>query len=388
VLPLQKELFDVIIIDEATQCDIASCLPSLQRAKKAVIAGDPNQLRHISFLSKAKQSEFLAKYDMAETMEYDYRNTSVLDLFSEKIASQQSVVFLNEHYRSLPEIISFSNKEFYDRRLKVMTEKPINYGHHPVVFNFCKDGKREEAGYNKSETEWIIKTIKEIVESDIMGTPSIGVLSPFRKQVDYISSEIMKHFPLQTIDKHNILVGTAHSFQGEERDIMFISLSLDTDSHSAAYRFMEIPNVFNVAITRAKSKQYIVHSIRKESLKSGSLLHKFFDFYSAGINNHCIDSNENYDHFAAAIIDRLSNMNLKVLSAVPIAGHTMDLVVTNGDKALGIDLIGFPGDFADAYPIERYKMFNRAGLKVIPITYSAWCESPEACIEHIQQNLT
>ncbi len=387
VLPLRKELFDVVIIDEATQCDVASCVPALQRAKKAVIAGDPNQLRHISFLSKAKQAEFLAKYEMAETAEYDYRNTSILDLFAEKIQSQENVIFLNEHYRSLPDIISFSNREFYDSRLKIMTEKPINYRKRPVIFKYCKDGRRNESGYNEVEAKAIIEKIKLIIESQELTPPSIGILSPFRKQVDHISSEILKNFSLDTINRYNILVGTAHSFQGEERDIMFISLSVDADSHSASFRFIDNPNVFNVAITRAKSKQYIFHSIEKQQLKPGAMLHKFFDYYQNPVHKKLDNHNKVFDKFAKDVCEVLNKHNISTQVALPIAGHTMDIVANNNHKAIGIDLIGFPGDFAEAYPVERYKMFNRAGMKVIPLPYSNWVNSREESIQYVLRSL-
>ncbi len=387
VLPLKKNLFELVIIDEATQCDIASCLPTLQRAKKAVIAGDPNQLRHISFLSKAKQAEFLEKYDMAETSEYDYRNTSILDLYSEKIENHQNVVFLNEHYRSLPEIISFSNKEFYDNRLKIMTEKPINYGSHPVIFQHCKKGRRELSGINVLESELILNQIQQLIKDSGNKIQSIGVLSPFRKQVDHISAEIMKNFSLEIIDKHKILVGTAHSFQGEERDIMFISLCVDVSSHSAAFRFIDNPNVFNVAMTRAKSKQHIVHSVSLNELKAGTLLYKFFDFYLNSTPKQVETRDEIFDVFAKEVSRSLNSVHIATQIAIPIAGHTMDIVANNGQKAIGIDLIGFPGDFAEAYPIERYKMFNRAGMKVIPLPYSSWRNHREECIGYIGKSL-
>lgn len=387
VLPLKKELFDVVIIDEATQCDVASCLPALQRAKKAVIAGDPNQLRHISFLSKAKQAEFLSKYDMAETAEYDYRNTSILDLFAEKIQSQENVVFLNEHYRSLPDIISFSNREFYDSRLKIMTEKPINYKKRPVIFQYCKNGKRDPAGYNDIETKQIIEKLRHITESQELAPPSIGILSPFRKQVDHISSEILKNFSLDTINRYNILVGTAHSFQGEERDIMFLSLSVDVDSHSASFRFIDNPNVFNVAITRAKSKQYIIHSIEKHHLKPGSMLHKFFDYYQNSVSKQLETDSDIFDNFAKEVCEMLNKHDIYTQVGLSIAGHTMDIVANNDNKAIGIDLIGFPGDFAEAYTLERYKMFNRAGMKVIPLPYSNWINSREESIQYVLRSL-
>ena len=114
-LPLQKEFFDLAIIDEASQCDIASCLPIIQRAKRVVIVGDPKQLKHVSFLSRSAQMALEEKNGIVRgpaEIYTDYRNTSILDLVNDRITNQEQVCFLNEHFRSQPQIIAFSNKAF------------------------------------------------------------------------------------------------------------------------------------------------------------------------------------------------------------------------------------------------------------------------------------
>ncbi|MCG8570468.1 MAG: AAA family ATPase, partial [Spirochaetes bacterium] len=126
VLPFEKEIFDIAIIDEATQCDIASTLPVFQRAKRVVIVGDPNQLRHISFLSHNLQQKIANRYQLDEDQKefFSFRDASILDLVQQTINNPEQIHFLDEHFRSHPEIISFSNEKFYHNRLKVMTEKP------------------------------------------------------------------------------------------------------------------------------------------------------------------------------------------------------------------------------------------------------------------------
>ncbi len=127
VLPQQKELFDLVIIDEASQCDMATSMAAIQRAKRVVICGDPNQLRHSSFLSKPKMLQLLQKegLDQSYLVNFNFRETSLLDMISRQLKSQNQVSFLDEHYRSVPEIIRFSNKEFYSNSLRVMNERPI-----------------------------------------------------------------------------------------------------------------------------------------------------------------------------------------------------------------------------------------------------------------------
>ena len=111
-LPMKPGMFDVAIIDEASQCDIASCFPILYRAKKAVIVGDDKQLPHLSFLEKAKEQSFLSQYGIPDKYQlmWRFRTNSMFDLAD--YYSMNSVM-LDEHFRSLPPIIEFSNREFY-----------------------------------------------------------------------------------------------------------------------------------------------------------------------------------------------------------------------------------------------------------------------------------
>ena len=125
-LPHQRELFDVAVIDEASQCDLASSLPLLQRARRAVIVGDPKQLRHLSFVSRSRQEELARRYGLGkgEAAELNYRDRSLLDLAIERIDSAGAIHLLNEHFRSQPEIIHFSNSRFYSGKLNIMSDRP------------------------------------------------------------------------------------------------------------------------------------------------------------------------------------------------------------------------------------------------------------------------
>ncbi|NQZ75795.1 MAG: AAA family ATPase [Ekhidna sp.] len=263
VFPLKEEAFDLAIIDEATQCDIASSIPILQRAKRVVVVGDPKQLRHVSFLSRSFQKSLSRKYQIDE--EYDetilnYRETSLLDLVNERISDQRQVVFLNEHYRSKPDIISYSNQTFYHGDLSIMTHEPekdqISHLHIKEV-----KGTRSSQGVNRKEADQILLDIQRIIdeerEIEDVAAQSIGILSPFRDQVDYLGGRILKEISESDIVRHKIICGTAYSFQGEERDIMLLSMTIDDASHHSAVIHLNKPDVFNVAITRARSLQNI-----------------------------------------------------------------------------------------------------------------------------------
>ena len=249
-------MFDVAIIDEASQCDIASCFPILFRAKRAVIVGDDKQLPHLSFLEKAKEQSFLSQYGIPDKYQlmWRFRTNSMFDLAD--YYSMNSVM-LDEHFRSLPPIINFSNHEFYNDRIRVMRkDKPDE-----KVLELVEvlDGKVDcDATRNLPEIEALVKRLHEIIIEDERENPdnpvSVGIISPFRAQVEQLKISVSKVLSDYMIKKHQIEIGTAHTFQGDERDIMLISWAIADNSYNQSLIFLQKPNLFNVAITRGRNK--------------------------------------------------------------------------------------------------------------------------------------
>ncbi len=394
VLPLKKDLFDLAIIDEATQCDIASCLPILQRSRRVVISGDPNQLRHLSFLPGSRQTELMARYGLEPGQEqrYDYRGRSILDFVSDVLPSQVHVVFLDEHYRSLPPIIQFSNKRFYAGSLRIMTEKPGMVVRNSLVL--CSaEGHRNRLGVNELEANRVVSDCLLQIESEKALGPesrrSIGILSPFRAQADHIADQLAKVLPLAVFEKHNILIGTAHTFQGEERDLLYLSLAVDSSTHPAAIRFLEKPDVFNVSITRARVAQRIYISLDPAQLDSRSLLRAYLHHIEESQEESVPSgNNEHRDRFLSEAETALKAHGCETWTGYKIAGMVMDIVVARKGRSCGIDLVGYPGAYESAFPLERYKMFHRAGLKIIPLSYTLWRTQPDQCLKVIDEALS
>jgi superfamily I DNA/RNA helicase len=384
IIPMKEELYDVVIIDEASQSDMASVLPAMQRAKRAVVVGDPNQLRHVSFLSVAKMSQLLTNAGLktTEIANFNYREKSFLDLLSSGLKSQNQVSFLDEHYRSVPEIIHFSNKEFYSNSLRVMTERPLRNKNHGN-FIISTNGKRTSDGANHKEAALILEKINEIIvqEAELNSglKSSIGILSPLRNQVDYLSKQLAKAFSIETIQAHHISVGTAYSFQGEERDIMLLSFAVDNESHSSAFVHINKPDVFNVSITRAKNKQFVYHSIDPKLLKTDHYLRMFLEENLDPDPHHNPDIESNHDLFMNEVIKLLNKQKLKHWIYFSIAGVFIDILVKTEQGIIGIDLIGYPGTYEDALTVERYKILNRAGISILPLPYSYWLLQREDC---------
>ena len=257
-LPLKPGLFDVVIIDEASQCDIASCFPVLYRAKKAVIVGDDKQLAHLSFLEKAKEQSFLNQYGIDDKYQlmWRFRTNSMFDLANYYSASP---VLLDEHFRSSRPIIEFSSNEFYGGRIKIM--RPYFDKKCPIELEYVTDGTVDpEITRNMAESEAIIRKLQDIISEDAKNAKdganpvSIGVISPFRGQVELIKKDILKTFSGDIIQRHQIEVGTAHTFQGDERDVILMSWAIAQNAHAQSLTFLQKPNLFNVAITRARKR--------------------------------------------------------------------------------------------------------------------------------------
>jgi len=386
VLPLKSEMFDLVIIDEATQCNISSCLPALYRAKRAMVVGDTKQLRHYSFLAKSKEAQLTIKNDLQPNSEgiVSYRDNSVLDLALSALSSHQQLAFLDEHFRSKPELIHFSNQHFYQNKLKVMQHRPCTSSGHLHLQRV--NGVRDKAGVNHLETEHVILAIKNQIESDTqVGIEhSIGVISPFRHQAEHLAKEIEVNFSQAEIIKHKIRAATPYGFQGEERDIMLISFSVDNDSKRAAV-YLNKADVFNVTITRARQKQILFLSIDETQLPEHNLLRRYLSSISEFEASHSVSSQ--LDEFQQSVISELATLNIETWAGYTIAGTDVDILCRYKDQYLAIDLIGFPGPWADFFELNTYKLFKRAGVEVLPISYGLWVVDKEACIEKIKKKL-
>jgi hypothetical protein len=390
LLPLVPELFDLVIVDEATQSDMASALPALYRARRAAITGDPRQLRHVSFLSRERQRLIGEEHGLSgeEIDRLDYRERSLLDLLDGALASQDQVAFLDEHFRSMPQIIAFSNREFYGGNLRVMTSRPGTLRRRAIELRHVS-GSRDEHGVNSAEAEALMAEVAAWVERERGISKSlchsIGILSPFRDQVELLLATVTRKLDAEAIEKHDVLVSTAYGFQGEERDVMFLSLAVDAKSHPQAMRHLNQPDVFNVAITRARVHQLLFVSVSAEDCPRESLLARYLSEAARDPSQATLSSSLLEDAFLEEVAERLKGSGFRAYPAFPVAGMTVDLLVEKEGEEIGIDLVGHPGRFAPAIDLERYRMFRRAGLRILPLPFSSWQAGAHLCVEAIEK---
>ena len=387
-LPLKPGMFDVAIIDEASQCDIASCFPIMYRAKKTVVVGDDKQLPHLSFLEKAKEQSFLSQYGIPDKYQlmWRFRTNSMFDLAD--YYSMNSVM-LDEHFRSLPPIIEFSNQEFYNGRIRIMrTDKTSDSA---IDIIKVEDGKVDlDATRNLPEIEALVKTLHEIIIEDERKNPdnpvSIGIISPFRAQVEQLKISVPKVLSDYMIKKHQIEIGTAHTFQGDERDIILMSWAFANNSYPQSITFLQKPNLFNVAITRAKNKciNFVSHDL--ETMPDGhfrhyvSYLKQYKERKTALLNNE-IDENIYKNSLEREVAQHLREQGHQVVAGAEIAGLSADLVV---DDKFIVEIDGVEDNKkAHISNMKKQAILERCGMKVRRITYREWQYSKQACLDRV-----
>ena len=274
-LPLKENLFDLLIIDEASQCDIASALPLFYRAKQVVIIGDPKQLKHISILNETEDKKVASENKISGLyLDYAYSKNSLYDITERIIKSKNKTPkLLNQHYRSCRDIISFSNEYFYEKKLNIMTDedKLISNSIYPRGVKWIDvQGKTNQtkSPSNKEEAIEIIKILKSFHKSKLKKI-SFGVVTLFRAQMDLIADMIKK---TKELEKMDITVGTTHRFQGDEKDIIIFSPAISQGIKQTTLNWIHTTSqLLNVAITRARSVLIIVGDKKKCNEAGGFL---------------------------------------------------------------------------------------------------------------------
>ena len=342
-IPFQPALYDLLIIDEASQCDIASMLPMLMRAKRAVIIGDKQQLNHICLLNKAADLMMLENNSITD-LRWAYRPNSVYEL-AESVVPSECIIQLRDHHRSYQDIIAFSNKEFYDGQLRIATDyrrlKVPSNGTDIVGLQWMNvSGKTvrpsQGGAYNIGEVEGVIRMLRRLaLELHFEG--SIGVTTPFHLQTTMIKKALEADNELiNSLMLHNdILVDTVHKFQGDEKDIIIFSPVVSEGAPSQSLGFLKSTgNIFNVAITRARSLLITVGNKAYCKHCGVSYLEHFAE-YETGENAPVASS-----EWETILQNALSDAGIQTIAQYHVDKYYLDLAVFYNKKKLDIEVDG------------------------------------------------
>jgi hypothetical protein len=380
LLPRTPAMFDLVVIDEASQVDQIGASPALLRARRAVVVGDPKQLRHVSFLADETVQAARAANGVDDALLaglLDVRRLSAFDL----TAAAAPTILLDEHYRSAPHLIGFSARHFYDGKVSIATTHPRNHDRDCISVEGAA-GARDEQGVNIAEIDRTIAIVRaRLARARESGTPvRVGIVTPFRAQADAIERRVIDEFSLDEIDELALRVGTVHGFQGCERDLVIISLALNADSPASSRGFVADANLFNVMITRAREEVVVVTCLPPDT--DGIV----GDYIRYGSSPPTAPGQRGAPSARAhAIAAELARSGLPAAVNYPAGRHTLDLVIGAGEAAAGVTL-GVHPDGPDAH-IERRIALHRAGWEVREAFDTRWRDRlPELTIELVLES--
>lgn len=305
IFPLKKEMFDIILFDEASQVFIENTLPTIYRGKHIVVAGDSKQLRpSATFVKRYMGNDSDEELDLATQAALEVE--SLLDLSTSRLNSTN----LTYHYRSKSEeLINFSNYAFYDGKLQVAPNVTKNIGNKPI--ERIKVNGRWIGRKNEEEAQAIVQLLKKLIKNK-RNKSSIGIITFNTEQEtaieDAIDNECQKdsafrdaYIREQNRKENNedtsIFIKNLENVQGDERDIIIFSIGYAQNEYGRVVaHFGPLSqeggeNRLNVAITRAKEKIYVVTSIEPEELvvegskNAGPKIFKSYLKYVRAISN-------------------------------------------------------------------------------------------------------
>ncbi|WP_255951946.1 caspase, EACC1-associated type [Streptomyces odontomachi] len=267
-LDLVPKMFDLVVIDEASQCSIPSVLPLLFRARRALIIGDPMQLGHIANLVPEQERQARTAAGLSAAQLEDHRLTHhVYSAYHAAAQHGDEALLLDEHYRCHPEIAGVVNGHCYAGQLQVLTDvrrqvpalDPVGKEDPAPVLGWvdAPGGASARGGGGQSwrnDTE--AAAVRRVVDELLARLPqdaTLGVVTPFRAQKDMLA-RVWR-------DDDRVRVGTVHAFQGGQRDVMVLSpVATDNTPSRTTHWVASQVNLWNVAVTRAKSQLITVGS--------------------------------------------------------------------------------------------------------------------------------
>ena len=238
-------MFDMVIVDEASQCNTAVSLVPIIRGEQLMLVGDPQQLNPVILLDPLVNQRLRKKYNVSD--EYDYRENSIYKTFL-SCDSVSDEVLLHNHYRCNEKIIEFNNQKYYNSKLNICSDSREP---HPLVYVDVKNEPVDLKNTAPSE-------VREII-SYAAGHPdkSIGVITPFVNQKKLIEEALKK----EGLD--HVACGTVHAFQGDEKDVVLFSTAISDSTQAGTYEWLKNNReLINVAASRARDQLIVLSDSR------------------------------------------------------------------------------------------------------------------------------
>jgi very-short-patch-repair endonuclease len=369
-LPAEIGKFDLVIIDEASQSDVWA-LPCLLRGKKLMVVGDDKQVSPEGIGLAEERIKDLKNRFLKDQAHGDQMTPekSLYDLA--KVVFAGEMVMLREHFRCVAPIIEFSKREFYGHEIRPLRiPKGSERLDPPLVDVFVRGGARsgKTNKVNEAEAQAIVAEIGTLIADSRYSGRTLGVVSLLgMEQAHRIFELIREKIPAEEIVARKITVGDARTFQGKERDIMFLSMVATREEKTSATMQM-YEQRFNVAASRARDRMYLFRSVELGDLNKLDLKARLIEHFSSPFHQDPVRVASLRElcesDFEREMFDTLTIAGYCVQPQVQVGSYRIDMVV-NGheDRRLAVECDGdkFHGPEQWTHDIARQRVLERAG---------------------------
>lgn len=390
-----KNKFDVIIIDEASQSDILA-LPVLYLAKQVIIVGDDEQVSPESVGVKSEEVQALSEQLIDD---FDHKalfneRTSLYDLA--KIMGFQQVMLL-EHFRCLPDIISFSNGLSYMGRVRPLRDAHTAKLSKQVVPYRVADGVMNDQKVNHKEAMEITSLICACCEFDEYSGMTFGTIAMVgKKQSEYIDTLLQTYLSPHDYVDRKIQCGTSSHFQGDERDVIFVSLVQSPKEDGGPLRLVSAEGnneiyrkKYNVAASRAKDQMWVVHSINPETdLKPDDLrlrLIKHAENPQATYDEATISKTES--PFEREVCEHLMQNGFDVITQYKVGAYRIDMVIQYEKQKVAFECDGEKYHQDIEKDMQRQAVLERLGWTFIRLRGSEYYIDKKAAMKRVINDL-
>lgn len=386
--------FNVIIVDEASQSDVCA-LAVAYMAKKVIIVGDDKQVSPMAVGAEVDKTNALIKMYLEGVIPNAHLYRPTTSLYDVALTTFQPLMLL-EHFRCVPEIIGFSNSLSYDFKIKPLRDAS-NCLLLPSVVNYRVDGGEREnhKRENPKEAKTIVALLMACMEQPEYQGKTFGVISLLGdEQAKKIQTLIFKYIDKKDIDEKDIeqrriMCGNASNFQGDERDVIFLSVVDSTPEQGklplkgfGAEDAMR--KRYNVAASRARDQLWVVDSLDSANdLKPGDIRKRLID-YSLNPSAFKIISAEieekSESPFEAAVAKNLVSRGYNLVQQWKVSAYRLDMVAVCGKKKVVIECDGeryHSGEAKIREDMERQAILERIGWRFIRIRGSEYFRNPE-----------
>lgn len=390
--------FDVVIIDEASQSDVTA-LAALYLGCQHVVVGDKEQVTPDAVGQRIDQVQRLIATDLRgipNSHLYDGQ-TSIYDLAE---AAFGGVVALREHFRSVPEIIQFCNHLSYGGKLLPLRPSSASPQNRCLIVPHRVNGYRDERRRtNDVEAEEIASLIVACLDdvqyrlNDLGGPTTFGVISLVGDdQALIIDTILRRRVPPDVYARHRILCGNAAQFQGDERDIIFLSM-VDGPPTDGQLTMRDAgpkdlyKKRYNVAVSRARNQLWVVHSVDPDThLKPGDLRQRLIAHARdpLALLRAMEEQGKRTDspYFEKPVLERLMRAGYRVHPQWQVGSRRIDLVVEGTTKWLAVECDGEKWHTPEQLQqdLERQAILERLGWVFVRIRGSVFFRDPDTAM--------